>query len=240
MIASFFIFQGIFFGVRLPYQPLISFSQLVLLAVLQVSLFMIGTLVLVFWRREAWSGRLRATETKKGRIIVATLMPALPWFGVQLLDIEEISSPVIDSLFSLSCFAAPLLLGFWAGLQWPGRHFKGYILLGVAAGLSAWIGWEAGKLVQNAGGEAADDLFFLGGVAAVIFFAGELFADVLKNKTNPHLLSEGGFAQRIATRLAGPGNKPNRNVVLLVQAMLPTATAILGFLTALVGLYKAI
>src|SRR5918995_4147389 len=72
----------------------------------------------------------------------------------------------------------PLPLGLWAGLAWPGAHFKGHTLLGLSAGVvemvSAW--GLSNALLSSTPLGFVDYLFALGTVS--LFIAGGLFGDL--------------------------------------------------------------
>jgi hypothetical protein len=88
--------------------------------------------------------------------------------------------------------ASVLPFGFWAGIGWPGKHLKHYVLLGSAVGI---VGGTGALLVQRS---ALPDLEnpvlapliylaieLLG--ATTLFVSGALFADLVERKRHPDL-----------------------------------------------------
>lgn len=226
-------------------------------AILVPFLFILGALFVKVWQRKELAERV-PTELQRRRITLASFTPVvvLLVIGSILVWLNPSSDffllGVLVPFVSVLALLSPLLSGFWAGLGWPSRHSKGYILLGLSAGLlvlitqsiidflSGGIGIPIlmilGNHILTILGNTAS-LCIVAGLTAVLFFAGGLFADVVKNKTNPNLVREAGVAQSLATKLAGPAKEPSRNSILLVQALGPaiitcTGTIVSAILTS--------
>jgi len=222
--------------------------------IVQTLLLVLAAFATTFWIRVGLTERVLAIEPKRGRITLAMLLPVLFWsvlgifynilFGGNYNPIFVL--PIV--LFLCVLLISPLVSGFWIGLKWPGRHLIGYGLLGAITGVLANIGFLIGEGVWWWIHKLSlSEMLTSGGVwntstisVVLLFLAGGLFADLLKNKANPHLTSERGYAQQVAAKLADPGQEPSRKTVLLIQLLAPLFTTLIGLVTALIGLYRSL
>jgi hypothetical protein len=135
--------------------------------------------------------------------------------------------------------ASVLPFGFWAGIGWPGKHLKHYVLLGSAVGI---VGGTGALLVQRS---ALPDLEnpvlapliylaieLLG--ATTLFVSGALFADLVKGKRHPDLYEAPEFARRAGRKIAGPGKEPNQVTVALIQATIPAFLGLIGTIVSII------
>jgi hypothetical protein len=147
-----------------------------------------------------------------------------------------------------------LLCGLWAGLAWPGRHYKGLVALGSLAGLldlainwsirqlylslysswpqiSSWFSW--GPI------ERLDYLSIIG--IAALFTAGGLFADLIESRRFPRRRA------RVPPEPVppepvppGPPRPPSgRNgrtpITPLIQAVGPSLLALIGLIISIIS-----
>src|SRR5215216_526634 len=227
----------------------------------QTLAFIVGFFATVLWRRAKLTDRLLATETRRGRLILAVLLPPLIIFSAPILFMylepalpdKEAQSFILSLLmdviflvvFGIFSPLTPLLLGFWAGLGWPGEHPQGYFLLGLAEGLLVSIG-DAAR-IPFTGVDVLPSLIAVAlpiGVlwvtlsTGLLFLAGALYADLAKRRKQAYSFSKNGLAQQVVAKFTPPGQQPSTNLVLFVQSLLPTLAALTGLFTALVGLYS--
>ena len=154
---------------------------------------------------------------------------------------------IVLSILILSWFLAPLPFGFWVGLALPGNHPKSYTLLGLLVGFLTMIGVVgAHMLTVGVGVLAAASLrdwlellafSFLG--PALFFFAGGLFADVLKTRAYQRSIDVGLPEQMIA-KLSGSEHDPSEKELgqrksFFRQLVGPGAIVFLGTLTRFLG-----
>jgi hypothetical protein len=126
----------------------------------------------------------------------------------------------------------PLPFGLWLGIRWRGRHPKMYALLGLSVGViemaAALITLSIrGLLVLREDVISLILMYVIG--ATILFFAGGLFGDLIKDVLFPGEKEEPPkLAQRIAKNISGPNKEPNKTLILLIQALGPSVLALLG------------
>jgi hypothetical protein len=132
-----------------------------------------------------------------------------------------------------------LLCGLWAGLAWPGRHPKGYAVLGAVAGLlDLAINWSIFHLssLLRPGWSAIGgiDLLSTIGIAA-LFTAGGLFGELIESwRFTRRRGEESEVVRGIAQKASGPGRQPSEPTLKLVQALGPSILALLGLIIAVI------
>lgn len=225
--------------------------------------------------------KLVAAEPKWRQIRLAVLLPALiasVGIAIQIIlerqpgiQVDPINNTVtiyhhanpilfligfglVVTMLTISQFLIPLPFGLLAGLAWPGRHPKGYTLLGFFVGLLTLIGSAVSHILlieegqyhflqpRSDPGLAAIGLqgwmvligFFLLG-PALLFLSGGLFADLIKTRTSPHGARESGIAGKVAARLSGPEKEPNKKMILFIKVLGPSVIALAGSLVSLTG-----
>jgi hypothetical protein len=126
----------------------------------------------------------------------------------------------------------PLPFGLWLGIRWRGRHPKTYALLGLSVGV---IEMAAALIILGIDSrlELPEDavslilMYVIG--ATILFFAGGLFGDLIKDILFPGEEEEPPkLARRIAKDISGSNKEPNKNLILLIQALGPSVLAFLG------------
>jgi hypothetical protein len=128
------------------------------------------------------------------------------------------------------------LCGLWAGLAWPGRHPKGYALLGSFAGLlDLVINWSI-AVIDWTGAWYITPLDFLSSIGiAALFTAGGLFGDLIESWRLPRRREEESEVVReIAQQASGPRRQPSESTLKLVQALGPSLLALLGLIIAVI------
>jgi hypothetical protein len=164
------------------------------------------------------------------RRALAVILPAL---------LIIISAYLRNTVLVLLLHASVLPFGFWAGIGWPGKHLKHYILLGSAVGVAGGTG---ALLVQRS---ALPDLEnpvlapliylaieLLG--ATTLFVSGALFADLVERKRHPDLYEAPEFARRVGRKIAGPGKEPNQVAIALMQATIPAFLGLIGTIISII------
>jgi hypothetical protein len=132
----------------------------------------------------------------------------------------------------------PLPFGFLLGLAWPGRHPKGYALLGLTVGIIEMAAALILIALQPAGLTLADGIgafimYVIG--AAVLFLAGGLFGDIVEGIRHPETTERPRLATRVAGGVTGNREEPNKTLILLIQALGPSALGLVGTLVSLIG-----
>src|SRR5919202_374399 len=124
----------------------------------------------------------------------------------------------------------PLPFGLWLGVTWPGRHLKGYTLLGLAVGTiemaAALITIGMSLPIERSDWASAFLSYVIG--ATLLFLAGGLFGDLIEGFRSPHRENESRLARRIAKNVAGPNKEPSKTTVLLIQALGPAFLTLIG------------
>jgi hypothetical protein len=155
------------------------------------------------------------------RLGLIVLFPALITIG--LLTFKK---------FVLLSLIVPLPFGLWLGIRWRGRHPKMYALLGLSVGV---IEMAAALIILGIDSRLAlpEDavslilMYVIG--ATILFFAGGLFGDFIKDIRFPGEEEEPPkLARRIAKDISGSNKEPNKNLILLIQALGPSVLAFLG------------
>ena len=126
----------------------------------------------------------------------------------------------------------PLPFGLWLGIRWRGRHPKMYALLGLSVGViemaAALIILSIKDLLVLREDAVSLLLMYVIG-ATILFFAGGLFGDLIKDILFPGEEKEPPkLARRIAKDISGSNKEPNKNLILLIQALGPSVLAFLG------------
>lgn len=159
------------------------------------------------------------------RRVVAVLLPAL---------LITLSSYLNNAVLVLLLHASVLPFGLWAGIGWPGRHLRDYVLLGSAAGVLGGIG---ALVVQYSTTQpdlanpilAPIMLLVIEALAATtLFVSGGLFADLVEEKRHPDLYGTPEFATRVGRRIAGPNKEPSQLTIALIQATIPAFLGLIG------------
>jgi hypothetical protein len=132
----------------------------------------------------------------------------------------------------------PLPFGFLLGLVWRGRHPKGYALLGVAVGIIEMAAALVLIALREAGPTLADGIgafimYVIG--AAVLFLAGGLFGDIVEGIRHPEITERPRLATRVAGGVTGNREEPNKTLILLIQALGPSALGLVGTFVSLIG-----
>jgi hypothetical protein len=132
-----------------------------------------------------------------------------------------------------------LLCGLWAGLAWPGRHPKGYAVLGSFAGLlDLAVNWSIAVNLRNWWADVwyitpLDILWVVG--HAALFTAGGLFGDLIESWRSPHRREEESEVVRgVAQKASGPGRQPSETTLKLVEALGPSILALLGLIITVI------
>jgi hypothetical protein len=137
-----------------------------------------------------------------------------------------------------------LLCGLWAGLAWPGRHPKGYAVLGSFAGLlDLAINWSIAFLLDSLTGLwpilewPITGLDVLSAIAiAALFTAGGLFGDLIESWRFPRKRGEESEVVRgIAQNASGPRRQPSEPTLKLVQALGPSILALIGLIIGIIS-----
>lgn len=126
----------------------------------------------------------------------------------------------------------PLPFGLWLGIRWRGRHPKIYALLGLSVGV---IEMAAALIILSIKGqlvlpEDAVSLILMYVIGATILFvAGGLFGDLIKDILSPGEEKEPPkLAEWIGKVISGSNKEPNKNLILLIQALGPSVLTFLG------------
>jgi hypothetical protein len=163
-----------------------------------------------------------------------TTIPQLIWWLATGLGVFPSPQFVFGILHPLT-----LLCGLWAGLAWPGRHPKGYAVLGSFAGLlDLAINWSIFTLsslfLPGWSPITGLDLLSTIGIAA-LFTAGGLFGDLIESWRSPRRREEESEVVReIAQQASGPRRQPSESTLKLVQALGPSILALLGLIIAVI------
>jgi len=133
-----------------------------------------------------------------------------------------------------------LLCGLWVGLAWPGRHPKGFAILGSLAGLlDLAINWSIFTLSSLflPGWSPITGLDLLSTIGIVaLFTAGGLFGDLIESWRSPRRRGAESEAVRgIAQRASGPGRQPDESTLKLVQALGPSLLALIGLIIGIIS-----
>jgi hypothetical protein len=156
------------------------------------------------------------------RLGLIVLFPALITIGLFTVFTEYVRLSLI----------LPLPFGLWLGIRWRGRHPKMYALLGLSVGV---IEMAAALIILSINGRLAlpEDavslilMYVIG--ATILFVAGGLFGDFIKDIRFPGEEEEPPkLARRIAKDISGSNKEPNKNLILLIQALGPSVLAFLG------------
>jgi len=163
-----------------------------------------------------------------------TTIPQLIWWLATGLGVFPSPQFVFGILHPLT-----LLCGLWAGLAWPGRHPKGYAVLGSFAGLlDLAINWSIFTLSSLflPGWSPITGLDFLSTIGiAALFTAGGLFGDLIEGWRLPRRREEESEVVReIAQQASGPGRQPSESTLKLVQALGPSILALIGLIIAVI------
>jgi len=180
-------------------------------------------------------------KTKRVQIVLAYILSlVIPyvtvevrWALIALFPVMYPHDPVPELLLFLYLgMLSPLPLGFWAGLAWPGRHPKYYILIGLFAGsiqalMGGFGGYYLGLPLFTLGGWNKQDIVIAIATAALLS-SGGLFADLWKERKSPPEARGSRVAGRLAARLPGARAEPSNNTILLIQALGPSIFALIG------------
>jgi hypothetical protein len=158
------------------------------------------------------------------RLGLIVLFPAL-------ISIGLFTAPVFADYVELSLIL-PLPFGLWLGIRWRGRHPKMYALLGLSVGViemaAALIILSIKDLLVLQEDAVSLILMYVIG-ATILFVAGGLFGDLIKDILFPGEEKEPPkLARRIAKDISGSNKEPNKNLILLIQALGPSVLAFLG------------
>jgi hypothetical protein len=161
------------------------------------------------------------------RICIITLFPALISLGLFWWQIMVWISLII-----------PLPFGFLLGLVWRGRHPRGYALLGLAVGIIEMAAALILIAIEPAGLTLADGIgafimYVIG--AAVLFLAGGLFGDIVEGIRYPETTERPQLAIRLVGGVTGNREEPNKTLILLIQALGPSALGLVGTFATLIG-----
>jgi hypothetical protein len=132
-----------------------------------------------------------------------------------------------------------LFCGLWAGLAWPGRHPKGFAVLGSFAGLlDLAINWSIAVIMRNWWSDVWEltTVDFLSSIGiAALFTAGGLFGDLIESWRLPRRREEESEVVRgIAQQASGPRRQPSESTLKLVQALGPSLLALLGLIIGVI------
>jgi hypothetical protein len=189
-------------------------------------------------REGAQRGVLVAPRPRWAQISVAVLLagmiteiPQLIW-GLATWVVFPSPQFIFGILHPLT-----LLCGLWAGLAWPGRHPRGYAVLGSVAGLlDLATNGSIAVIMRNWWEEVwyittTDYVSSIG--IAVLFTAGGLFGDLIESWRLPRRREEESEVVReIAQQASGPRRQPSESTLKLVQALGPSLLALLGLIIA--------
>jgi hypothetical protein len=163
-----------------------------------------------------------------------TEIPQLIWGLATWVDFSAPQFPSSQFVFGI-LHPLTLLCGLWAGLAWPGRHPKGYAVLGSFAGLlDLVINWSIAGIMRNWWLDVwyINSLDFLSAIGiAVLFTAGGLFGDLIESWRFPRKREEESEVVReIAQQASGPRRQPSESTLKLVQALGPSLLALIGLI----------
>lgn len=170
------------------------------------------------------------------RLGLIVLFPAL-------ISIGLIIGPLFIELVLVSLII-PLPFGVWLGIRWRGRHPKMYALLGLSVGVIEMAAALITLSIQTDAWNFREDvvsliiMYVIG--ATILFVAGGLFGDLIKDIRFPGEEEEPPkLARRIAKDISGSNKEPNKNLILLIQALGPSVLALLGtIVTVLAALVR--
>jgi hypothetical protein len=191
-------------------------------------------------REGAQRGILVAPRPRWAQISVAVLLAGMiteiPQVIWGLATWVEFPSPVL--LYGI-LHPLTLLCGLWAGLAWPGRHPKGYAVLGSFAGLlDLAINGSIAVIMRNWWADVwyITTLDYVSSIGiAVLFTAGGLFGDLIESWRFPRRREEESEVVReIAQTASGPRRQPSESTLKLVQALGPSLLALLGLIIAVI------
>ncbi len=108
----------------------------------------------------------------------------LRYLPIELFDFVEyiyLSLAFLFRLIALPC-------GFWVGLVWPGKHLKGYTLLGLAAGfIGLFVDWVLTRSFDFMSNPLGILDYLLALTTTILFISGVLFAGLWrKHKRKKH------------------------------------------------------
>jgi hypothetical protein len=187
-------------------------------------------------REGAQRGILVAPRPRWRQIGVAVLLAGL------ITEIPQLIWTTSPLLLYGILHPLTLFCGLWAGLAWPGRHPKGFAVLGSFAGLlDLAINWSIfilySLLYPLFVWSAITPLDYVSSIAiAVLFTAGGLFGDLIESWRSPRRRGEESEVVRgIAQKASGPRRQPSEPTLKLVQALGPSILALLGLLIGLIA-----
>jgi TIR domain len=192
-------------------------------------------------REGAQRGILIAPRPKWRQIGVAVLLAGMITTIPQLIWWLATLGAFPSNLFVFGILhPLTLLCGLWAGLAWPGRHPKGYAVLGLFAGLlDLAINWSIFHLSSlfRPGWSAIGGLDLLSTIGiAALFTAGGLFGDLIESWRIPRKRGEESEVVReIAEKASGPGRQPNESTLRLIQALGPSILALIGLIIGVIA-----
>jgi len=167
------------------------------------------------------------TAALKALLLVSGFLKYLP---IELFDFVNYIYLSIIFLFRL----ISLPFGFWAGLAWPGKHLKGYALLGLSAGLiELSISWVLAKAFDYMAGPLGVVDYLTALSAIILFTSGGLFADLWKKHKRGEVSER---EEKIAAKLSKSGMEPSKTTLLLVQSLAPSFIGLIG---AFIGLLSS-
>src|SRR5215207_9223907 len=196
-------------------------------------------------REGAQRGILVAPRPRWAQIGVAVLLagmiteiPQLIWGLATWLTTGLVEFPSSQFVFGI-LHPLTLLCGLWAGLAWPGRHPKGFAVLGSFAGLlDLAINGSIAVIMRNWWSDVWEltTVDFLSSIGiAALFTAGGLFGDLIESWRLPRRREEESEVVRgIAQQASGPGRQPSESTLKLVQALGPSILALLGLIIAVI------
>jgi hypothetical protein len=170
------------------------------------------------------------------QVVLALLLPALlgiatnSSYNIAVADrFYTPSEATTYNAFWIVWIISLVPCGYWAGLSWPGRSLRGYVLLGLAEGvLGLFVDYISETTVgANLFGFAAP---------AFIFLSGALFADLRKKNRLPPDEREFGYGRTVAKGIGGADREPSRGTIARVEKIVPLLTASVGLLAAIVSL----
>ena len=166
------------------------------------------------------------------RLGLIVLFPAL-------ISIGLFTAPVFADYVWLSLIL-PLPFGLWLGIRWRGRHPKMYALLGLSVGVIEMAAALITLSIQTDDWNFREDvvsliiMYVIG--ATILFVAGGLFGDFIKDIRFPGEEEEPPkLARRIAKDISGSNKEPNKNLILLIQALGPSVLAFLGTISTVLA-----